>query len=158
MARISAGLLMHRTRGPNLEVFLVHPGGPFFAKRDEGVWSIPKGEVDEGEDLLQAAIREFEEEIGFRPKGPFQKLGFTRQKGGKVVHAWALEAERDPGQEMTSNSFELEWPPHSGRMRSFPEVDRGGFFGIDEARKKLNSAQHVFLDRLLALRHSPGSV
>lgn len=149
---------MYRTRDRNLEVFLVHPGGPFFAKRDKGAWSIPKGEVDEDENLLQAALREFEEEVGFRPKGPFTDLGDTRQKGGKVVHAWAFEGDRDPREELTGNTFELEWPPHSGRKQSFPEVDRGEFFGIDEARNKLNSAQLVFLDRLLSLTQSRGSV
>ncbi len=145
---------MHRTRDGNLEVFLVHPGGPFFSKRDKGAWSIPKGEVDEDEDLLQAALREFEEEIGFRPEGPFQALGDTRQKGGKIVYAWAFEADQDPGEELTSNTFELEWPPHSGRKQRFPEVDRGEFFSMDEAREKLNPAQHTFLDRLLSLTRS----
>jgi predicted NUDIX family NTP pyrophosphohydrolase len=149
---------MHRTRDRNLEVFLVHPGGPFFARRDQGAWSIPKGEVDDDEDLLQTAVREFEEEIGFRPEGPFQALGDTRQKGGKVVHAWAFEADWDPDQGITSNTFELEWPPHSGRRQTFPEIDRGEFFGIDEARDKLNSAQHVFLDRLLSLTKSRRSL
>lgn len=157
MAQISAGLLMHRVRDGNLEVFLVHPGGPFFKERDRGAWTIPKGEVDEDEDLLQAAVREFEEEVGFRPDGPFRTLGETKQKGGKTVHAWAFAANRDPSHALTSNTFELEWPPHSGRKQSFPEVDRGEFFRIEEARKKLNPAQNVFLERLLSLVGSSGS-
>ena len=147
---------MYRTREGEVEVFLVHPGGPFFAKRDEGAWSIPKGVIDEDEDLLRAAVREFEEETGFRPNGPFGELGDTRQKGGKVVHAWAFEGEQDPDKELTSNTFELEWPPHSGRRQTFPEVDRGEFFTIDEGRRKLNPAQHIFLDRLLILLHDGG--
>jgi predicted NUDIX family NTP pyrophosphohydrolase len=147
-ARTSAGLLMYRLRKQELEVFLAHPGGPFFVRKDDGYWSIPKGEIEVGEDLLEAAIREFKEEIGLDAAGPFLELGSIRQKGGKIVHAWAFSGEWDDGQAVNSNLFELEWPPASGRKESFPEVDRARFFGLTEARKKLKTAQHDFLERL----------
>lgn len=150
----SAGLLLFRRRAGEIEVFLVHPGGPFFARRDEGVWSLPKGELDAGEDPLAVARREFAEETGRSLEecapdaGPID-LGEVRQRGGKRVSAFALEGDWPDGAELLSNEFELEWPPRSGRRRRFPEVDRGGFFGVDAARCKLNPAQVELLDRLL---------
>ena len=123
MAKNSAGLLLYRFRDGNLEVFLVHPGGPFWAKKDLGVWSIPKGEIDEGEEPLGAARREFEEETGFSPEGTFRELTPVRQRSGKIVHAWAVEGDCDPTA-LRSNTFTLEWPPRSGRMQEIPEVDR----------------------------------
>ncbi len=139
---------MYRIHDSELEVFLVHPGGPFFRNRDEDSWTIPKGEPVPEEELLAAAKREFEEEVGIQPTAPFTELGTIKQKGGKVVHAWAFEGQWDENRELTSNTFELEWPPHSGRKQNFPEVDRGAFFRLAEARKKLKAAQHPFLDRL----------
>ncbi len=147
MPKHSAGLLMYRKKGGRPEVLLVHPGGPFFAKKDEGAWSIPKGEVAEGEDMLAAAQREFEEETGIRPVGPFRELPSVRLKSGKLVHAWAFEGDCDPAA-IRSNTFTLEWPPRSGTMREFPEIDRAAFFVIDEAAKKINPAQRVLLDAL----------
>lgn len=144
--RVSAGLLMYRPVG-GLQVLLVHPGGPFFRNKDEGAWSIPKGEVGPGEDLLEAAVREFREEIGFAPAGPFRALTPVRQKGGKVVHAWAFAGDLDPGA-ITSNTFAIEWPPRSGCRVEFPEVDRAGFFGPDEARRKINAGQVALIDEL----------
>ncbi len=148
--RISAGLLMYRVRDGVLEVFLAHPGGPFFTRKDDGYWTIPKGEVEAGEDLLKTAIREFEEEIGIHASGPFVELGSIRQKGGKIVHAWAFAGDWDASHPIQSNTFELEWPPNSGRQQRFPEVDRAGFFTLADARKKLKAAQHELLDRLAA--------
>lgn len=147
MAKLSAGLLMYRRRGATLEVFLVHPGGPFWAKKDLGSWSIPKGEYAEGEEPLKAAQREFEEETGFVACGSFIELGDVKQAGGKVVSAWAFEGDCEPG-EVKSNRFEMEWPPRSGRMATFPEVDRAGWFSIVEARERILKGQQVFLDRL----------
>src|ERR1044071_8798885 len=123
MGKTSAGLLLFRTRDGALEVLLVHPGGPFWAKKDDGAWSIPKGEIDAGEDPLAAARREVKEEVGAAPDGRFIPLAPVRQPGGKVVHAWAIEADVD-ATAITSNVFEMEWPPRSGRRRAFPEVDR----------------------------------
>ncbi len=156
MAPLSAGLLMYRIRDGRLEVFLVHPGGPFFARRDEGAWTLPKGEVGAGEELLDTARREFEEEVGARPNGPYLELGEVTQRGGKVVRAWAFQGSIDRPEHLTSNTFELEWPPHSGRRQRFPEVDRGAFFGLPEARKKINPAQQAFLDRLRILAEDRG--
>ena len=144
----SAGILLHRSRDGALEVLLVHPGGPFWARKDEGAWSIPKGEHGDDEEPLAVARREFEEEIGRPPpEGPLLELGEVRQSGGKVVAAWALEADVDVS-EIESNSFEIEWPPRSGRMQSFPEIDRAEWFTLADAREKLNPAQVEFLDRL----------
>jgi predicted NUDIX family NTP pyrophosphohydrolase len=148
--RISAGLLMYRMREGKLEVFLAHPGGPLFKNKDEGHWSIPKGEIESGEVLLSAAIREFEEETGLEPRGDFIELGTIAQKGGKIVHAWAFAGEWEEAQLPRSNTFELEWPPRSGKIQRFPEIDRAGFFSIPQAREKLKEAQHPFLDRLQA--------
>jgi len=138
---------MYRRRGGVLEVFLVHPGGPFFAKKDIGVWSIPKGELDEGEDALAAARREFEEETGFTAVGAFVPLAPVVQKGGKIVQAWAVEGDCDP-EKMKSNTFEIEWPPRSGRRQEFPEADHCGWFSINEAKRKINPAQAGFLAEL----------
>lgn len=145
--KCSAGLLLYR-RLDELEVFLVHPGGPFWAKKDLGAWSIPKGEFGEGEEPLEAARREFTEETGFAVDGEFLPLEPLQQSGGKVVYAWAVEADRDASQ-VKSNTFELQWPPKSGCMQSFPEVDRAAWFDIDEARKRILSGQAGFLDQLI---------
>jgi predicted NUDIX family NTP pyrophosphohydrolase len=146
--RRSAGILLHRDAGGGIEVLLVHPGGPFWARRDAGVWSIPKGEYSDGEDPLDAARREFAEELGSRaPDGDPADLGEIRQKSGKVVHGWALAGDLDPVT-IQSNTFTVEWPPRSGRMREFPEVDRAEWFGLERAREKINPAQAAFLDRL----------
>ena len=147
--RTSAGILMFRRRD-RLELFLVHPGGPFFAKKDAGAWSIPKGEVDSDEDPERTARREFAEETGIVvPDAPLLSLGEVRQKGGKRVLAWAFEGDCDPAA-IESNTFEMEWPPRSGRRQRFPEVDRAGFFAPEIARAKLNPAQAVLVDRLEA--------
>ncbi|HEX8798776.1 MAG TPA: NUDIX domain-containing protein [Terriglobales bacterium] len=154
MPKVSAGLLMYRiNRGDRLEVLLVHPGGPFWAKKDHGAWTIPKGEIVPGEDLLATASREFEEELGFAPQGKLLSLGMVSQKGGKKVHAWAFEGDCNPAA-LKSNSFTIEWPPSSGRMQEFPEVDRAQFFGMDEAKKKINPAQVELLLTLERYTHS----
>ena len=147
MAKQSAGLLMYRRRNRRLEVFLVHPGGPFWAKKDLGAWSVCKGEYGEGEPPLEAAIREFHEETGFTAQGDFLELGAVQQSGGKVVTAWAFEGDCDPG-DLISNRCQLEWPPRSGRLIEIPEVDRGGWFSISEARERILKSQAPFLDRL----------
>ena len=146
---ITAGLLLYRRRG-DLEVFLVHPGGPFRARKDLGAWSLPKGEINEGEDLLLAAKREFTEETGFAIDGEFRPLDPVKQSGGKVVHAWAIEADCDASG-IRSNLFALEWPPKSGKTQQFPEVDRAGWFTVAEARKRLLAAQTKFIDQLVSL-------
>lgn len=153
--RRSAGILLHRRQGGELEVLLVHPGGPFWARRDEGAWSIPKGEYDADEDALTAARREFEEELGtVPPAGPTDDLGEIRQKGGKLVRAFAIEGDLDV-RRITSNTFSLEWPPRSGRMIQVPEVDRAQWFALDEAGKKINRAQVELLERLAASHPKP---
>ena len=149
-SRTSAGLLLYRIRDRQPEVFLAHPGGPFFARKDNGHWTIPKGEPDEGEDLLAAAQREFGEEVGFIPPGPFIELGTIVQKGGKVVHAWACEGDMPEGHKHTCNTFQTEWPIGSGKFQAFPEIDKVCFFPIEEARLKLKESQAPLLDRLLA--------
>ncbi len=133
--------------GDGWEVLLVHPGGPFWRNKDAGAWSIPKGEIEEGEDALAAAIREVREETGFAVHGAFEPLAPVRQKSGKVVHAWAIEADLDPGK-IASNTFELEWPPRSGRWQTFPEVDRGAWFPIAEARERIHPGQLPLIDEL----------
>ncbi len=144
----SAGLLLHRQSADGLEVLLVHPGGPFWARRDAGAWSIPKGEPDPGEEPLAAARREFAEELGSTPPaGPAIPLGEVRQKSGKRVTAWALAGDLDPAT-MASSTFSMEWPPRSGQTQVFPEVDRAQWFGLDAARGRLIAAQGAFLDRL----------
>jgi predicted NUDIX family NTP pyrophosphohydrolase len=147
MAKQSAGLLMYRWREGRLEVFLVHPGGPFWAKKDSGAWSIPKGEFREDEDPLEAARREFAEETGFTAEGDFAPLAPITQAGGKVVHAWAVEGDCDP-RKIKSNTFTMEWPPKSGQEQEFPEVDRAAWFDLDTARKKINKAQVGLLEEL----------
>jgi predicted NUDIX family NTP pyrophosphohydrolase len=146
--RKSAGLLLFRRAGEDLQVLLVHPGGPFWVKRDAGAWSIPKGECEDGEDPRAAAWREFAEELGTPvPEGEALELGEVRQKAGKIVLAWAVAGDFDADQ-ISSNTFEMEWPPRSGRMQSFPEVDRAGWFGLAEACERINPAQMALLDRL----------
>lgn len=140
---------MFRRRNDALEVLLAHPGGPFFRKKDDGVWTIPKGEAEPGEDLLSRARTEFEEEVGFGANGAWIDLGWIKQKGGKTVYAWAFEGNLPDDFQVCSNHFEMEWPPHSGKMQSFPEVDRACFFSLEEARRKLKEAQTPFLDRLV---------
>jgi len=148
MATPSAGLLLYRRRDGKLEVLLVHPGGPFWQKRDEGAWSIPKGELAESEIALDGARREFQEELGeAAPGGDVASLGSVRQSGGKTVHAWAVEGDFDVSQ-VRSGTFEVEWPPRSGRTERFPEVDRAGWFDVDTARRKMIPAQAAFLERL----------
>jgi len=149
--KVSAGLLMYRIRDGRLEVFIGHPGGPFSRFRDDDTWSIPKGEVGKDEGLLEAAIREFKEEVGIEPQGPYQELGLIRQKSGKLVHAWAFCGDWSESNILRSNTFSLEWPPGSGQRQSYPEVDRVAFLSLAEARKKLKAAQHPLLDRLEAL-------
>jgi len=147
MPKQSAGLLLYRWREGRLEVFLVHPGGPFWRRKEAGAWSIPKGELSPGEDPLAAARREFAEETGFSVQGEFVPLAPVTQAGGKVVHAWAVEGELDP-EKIKSNTFTLEWPPGSGREQEFPEVDRAAWFGLEEARDKINPAQRRLLEEL----------
>lgn len=149
-AGISAGILLFRRGGGVLEVLLAHPGGPFWETRDEGAWTIPKGAVSEGEDLLCAARREFAEETGTIPAGPFIPLGSIRQKAGKVVHAWACEGDLDPAT-IVSNTMSAEWPPRSGRRVTFPEVDRCEWFDTSAARVRINPAQAELIARLEAL-------
>ncbi len=145
----SAGILLYRNNGSQLEVFIVHPGGPFFKNKDAGAWSIPKGEFLPNEDLLLAAKREFEEETGQPITGDnFIKLSTVKLKSGKTVHAWAVEADID-AEKIVSNTFEMEWPPKSGKQASFAEIDRGGWFGVEDARKKLNPAQVALVDELV---------
>jgi predicted NUDIX family NTP pyrophosphohydrolase len=146
---VSAGLLLFRRPCDKLEVFLAHPGGPFWENRDLGAWTVPKGLVEGGEDPLAAAVREFEEETGIRPEGPFLPLGSVRQKAGKLVHAWAWEGEADP-RRARSNTMRAEWPCGSGRWLTFPEVDRCEWFDAERARGKINPAQAELIDRLQA--------
>jgi predicted NUDIX family NTP pyrophosphohydrolase len=144
----SAGLLPYRKKIEELEVLLVHPGGPFWTKRDDGAWTIAKGGIEPGEDPLAAAIREFQEETGFDAgAATFLPLGEIRQAGGKIVTAWAFEADLD-AQAIQSNLFSMEWPPRSGKMKDFPEVDRAEWFTLEQARRKILTSQIVFLDRL----------
>jgi predicted NUDIX family NTP pyrophosphohydrolase len=147
VARKSAGLLLFRRTPAGIEVLLVHPGGPLWAKKDEGAWSIPKGEIDAGEDPLAAARREFEEELGSPVSGEFIALAPIRQASGKVVHAWAVEGDFDPAT-LTSGTFSMEWPPRSGHQQEFPEVDRAEWFAIENAKRKINKAQVPLLDQL----------
>jgi predicted NUDIX family NTP pyrophosphohydrolase len=147
MAKQSAGLLLYRVRQAAPEVFLVHPGGPFWVKKDTGAWSIPKGEAEPDEDLLARARREFTEETGFAVDGEFRPLAPIRQSGGKIVHAWAVEGDCDAAA-IKSNTFDLEWPPRSGRVQAFPEVDRAQWFALAAAREKINRAQLGLIDEL----------
>jgi predicted NUDIX family NTP pyrophosphohydrolase len=145
----SAGLLLFRREAGRLQLLLAHPGGPFWARKDAGAWMLPKGELLPGEEPLAAARREFAEETGHAPEGDFIPLGEVRQAGGKRVHAWAIEGTFDPDQ-LRSNTFEMEWPPRSGRMQAFPELDRVGWFTPEQALHKLLAAQRPFIDRLQA--------
>jgi predicted NUDIX family NTP pyrophosphohydrolase len=147
----SAGILLFRQAGKDLQVFLGHPGGPFWSKKDLGVWTIPKGLIAPGEDPLAAAQREFAEETGHVPQGEFISLGDAKQPGGKIVHIWAVQEDWDADL-MRSNTFEVEWPPKSGRRQSFPELDRAGWFAVAEARQKILKGQAIFLERLLGAR------
>lgn len=144
MARRSAGLLMYRRAGGRLEVFLVHPGGPFWVNKELGVWTIPKGEYADGEQALDAALREFQEETGVVPLGPFLELGTVRQSSGKLVTAWAFKGDMDPAH-LVSNLCRIEWPPRSGRTLECPEVDRGAWFSISDAKARILQAQQQFL-------------
>lgn len=148
MPKTSAGLLPYRNSGPQLEVFLVHPGGPFWAKKDEGAWSIPKGESTSGEDPLTTARREFQEETGFTASGPFTPLTPVKQSGGKIVHAWLVEATHLDASAIHSNTFSLEWPPRSGKTREFPEVDRAAWFDLPTAQRKILKGQLPLLEEL----------
>lgn len=151
MAKQSAGILLYREPSGKLEVLLVHPGGPYWAKKDLGAWSIPKGEFIEGEDPVATARREFAEETGTQLEGVVVALGMVTQSGGKTVHAWALSGDLDPAA-FRSNTFSMEWPPRSGRRVEVPEVDQVAWFPLDQAREKINPAQAAFLDRLNALQ------
>ena len=154
MPKTSAGVLLYRVKDGELEFLLAHPGGPFWEQRDLGAWTIPKGEVQRGEQPFAAACREFKEEIGFRPEGEFVELSPIVQKSGKIVHAWAVAGDCDPNQ-IRSNLFNMEWPPRSGQYQQCPEVDRAGFFRMAEARKKINPAQIPLLEELQRKIESP---
>jgi predicted NUDIX family NTP pyrophosphohydrolase len=147
MAKVSAGLVMYRIHGEGLEVLLVHPGGPFWVKKDAGAWFIPKGEVNLGEDQLVAAQREFEEETSIKPDGRFLPLGAVKNKSGKTIVAWAFQGDCDPGA-IRSNTFSMEWPPKSGKQREFPEVDRAAFFTIELAKNMIHPSEAELLSRL----------
>ena len=156
MKKRSAGLLMFRRKAGGLELLLAHPGGPYWAGKDLGAWSLPKGETEEGEELLAAAQREFTEETGFTAQGPFIDLGEARQASGKVVAAWAFEGDCEP-QALKSNLFEMPWPPRSGKTAAFPEIDRIGWFTPDEALRRLIKGQRVFIERLAEKLAAPGA-
>ena len=143
----TAGLLLYRIRNSAIEVFLVHPGGPFWAKKDEGAWSIPKGEFADDEQPLNAAKREFQEETGFSKEGNFIALAALKQRSGKLVHAWALEGDCDAGA-IKSNLFSMEWPPRSGKRQEYPEVDRASWFTLERAKRKIVPGQIAFLEEL----------
>lgn len=147
MPRISAGLLMYRIHDGKLQVLLAHPGGPYFKNKDELAWTIPKGEIGPGEDMLEAAKREFKEETGVTPTGPFTALKPIKQKGGKIVHAWAFKGDCDPSA-ITSNTFTMEWPPKSGQQIEFPEIDRADFFDIKKAMRKIKAGQEGLVEEL----------
>lgn len=148
MAKESAGLLMFRRRGDNIEVLLAHPGGPFFAKKDAGAWSIPKGELEPGEDPLATAKREFSEETGLPQPTDVLPLASIKHKGGKIVHAWAFEGDCEPSLTV-SNTFTMEWPRGSGKQVEFPEIDRAEFFDVETAKQKINQAQVRMIDELV---------
>ena len=150
MPKPSAGLVMFRRHAQRLEVLLIHPGGPFWSRKDDGAWSIPKGEIGEDEEPLAAARREVREETGASPRGTFLPLTSIRQAGGKIVHAWAVESDFDAA-DLVSNTFDMEWPPHSGRQQAFPEADRAAWFPLDVARRKILKGQIPLLDELARL-------
>lgn len=149
-SKTSAGIVLFRRRLGSIQVFLVHPGGPYWARKDDGAWSIPKGEYDQGEEPLQAAQREFLEETGIALSGPFLALTPVRQPSGKIISAWACEGDLDPGR-LRSNTFSLEWPPNSGVMQSFPEVDRGAWFTLEHALAKISPGQRPLLRAVTTL-------
>lgn len=153
--KTSAGLMMYRLDKNGLEVFLAHPGGPFFKNKENGYWGIPKGEVEPGEDLLAAAVREFAEETGYSPEAPFIPLGSAVMGSGKVVHAWAFAGVWEDGKLPDSNTFSIEWPPGSGNNQCFPEIDKAAFFRVRDAIKKINTAQAEFIYRLQSHLESP---
>ncbi len=146
----SAGILLTRSAGKGLEFFLVHPGGPFFARKDAGWWTVPKGEIAPGEDPLEAAVREFREETGYTPLPPFTRLASVVQKGGKQVHCWVATGNLEP-ENIISNTFEIAWPPKSGKLKTFPEIDKAGWFTMQEAVKLINEKQAPFLEEALRL-------
>jgi predicted NUDIX family NTP pyrophosphohydrolase len=150
MAKKSAGLLMYRRRGGQVEVLLIHPGGPFWSRKDDGAWSIPKGEFADEEAPFDAALREFQEETGFRASGNFVALAPIRQAGGKIVHAWVVEGDCDAAA-VKSNTFSMEWPSHSSQWRTFPEVDRAGWFSLAQAEVKILNSQRPLLEQLRAI-------
>jgi predicted NUDIX family NTP pyrophosphohydrolase len=156
MPKRSAGLIMYRRRDAGLEVFLVHLGGPFWASKDKGAWLIPKGEYAEGEQALETAQREFREETGFSVQWPYLELGTVRQAGGKIVAAWAFEGDCDP-RDLISNTCQIEWPPRSGRQIEVPEIDRGCWFAISEAREHILKSQEPLLDALCRALHVEGN-
>ncbi len=145
---VSAGLLMYSYKNNELKVFLVHPGGPYFTKKDDGFWGIPKGLTEPNEELLNTAIREFQEETGIIPHGEFIPLSSVKQKNGKTVYAWAFKTDNENHVHLSSNTFEIEWPPHSGVRKKFPEIDKGEFFSLDEAKKKITETQREFISKL----------
>jgi predicted NUDIX family NTP pyrophosphohydrolase len=147
--KVSAGLLMYRLRDGQIEVFVARPGGPWFPRGDFDLWTIPKGEVEPGEDLLNAAVREFREEVGLQPSPPYIPLGSIRQRGGKTVHAWAFAGDWSPGSELRSARMEIEWPPGSGHRGVWPELERAALMGLEDAKERLKLAQHPLLDRLV---------
>jgi predicted NUDIX family NTP pyrophosphohydrolase len=151
VAVTSAGILLYRTSDLGIEVLLVHPGGPFWQRKDAGAWTIPKGLVEPGEALLDAARREFHEETGWPAEGEAMELGQIRQSSGKIVHAWAVQGDFDPSR-LRSNSFEMEWPPRSGKVQLFPEVDAAAWYSLDEARRRILPAQAPLLDALVERR------
>ncbi|MFN8574953.1 MAG: NUDIX domain-containing protein [Gemmatimonadaceae bacterium] len=153
MPKQSAGLLLYRSSPSSLEVLLVHPGGPFWTRKDLGAWSIPKGMIEDGEDALSAARREFAEETGGVASGPFEPLQSVKMRGGKVIQAWAVEGDFDVTT-LHSTEFSIEWPPRSGRQATFPEVDRASWFTVDDARRKVNPALVPLLDELVTRVHS----
>jgi predicted NUDIX family NTP pyrophosphohydrolase len=148
--RMSAGIMLYKKKGGRIEIFLVHPGGPFWKGKNEGAWSIPKGEFTEEEEPLAAAIREFEEETGKKIKGNFLPLTPIRQKAGKLVHAWAIEGDIDP-EKIVSNTYQQEWPYKSGKWQSFPEVDKASWFSVEDAKQMINPAQAAFIDELMTM-------
>ena len=150
MPKKSAGLLLYRQSDKSVEVFLVHPGGPFWIRKDDGAWSIPKGEFADGEDTLEAAKREFKEETGFDVEGEFEAMLPIKQSGGKLVYAWAVQGDMDASA-IRSNSFSMEWPPGSGQIQDFPEVDRGSWFDLNSAKRKILKSQLELLEQLQAL-------
>lgn len=157
MGKQSAGILLFRNTEGSLEVFLVHPGGPFFINKDQGWWTIPKGEPMASETLFDAALREFEEETGYKPEGEFIPLQPVRQKGGKRIHCWAVTGNLDP-KAISCNTFELEWPPASGIIKAFPEVDKGSWFNLNEAKRYINEAQYAMLSELEAILNKNAKV